>query len=392
MATMIQRNSGLAARSGLIAVASLISLSTAAMAQDWSWTQGPTEGRGLYIEGAAGATWTEDFDSQSGPFPPGLTGLGFGPGFNTFRSEYNTGYAVGGRVGYGFPSGLRVEGELMYRYNDLDKVTISPGLAPGAGAGAATGSIDSVALMANALYDWRNSTRFTPYIGAGAGALWVRHDLTVPLTGPTGAASQYRVDNKSNVAPAVQAIGGVNIAVTPAISVDVDYRYLHGFDVRTENTFGFNNNQDYDNHTVFVGVRYTFAPPPPPPPPPVAPVAQPAPPPAPGPQVYLVFFDFNKYNLTPEGRDVVNQVATRASQPGAGVQQIQVNGYTDRAGTPQYNQRLSERRAETVKRALIERGVPANEIVTRAFGESNPRVPTPDGVREPQNRRVEIIF
>lgn len=388
MATMTQRRSGLLVKSGLLAAASLVSLSTAAMAQDWM-TGGPAPSRGLYVEGAAGVTWTEDFDSQTGPFPPPVNGLGFGFGVQTFRSEYSPGYALGGRVGYGFRNGLRVEGEVIYRFNDLDKVTITPA-TPGVTAGSPSGSFDSVAMMANVLYDWQNTSRFTPYIGVGGGAVVARHDLTVPLAAP-GVVGEYRVDNKTNWEPAIQAIGGVNIAITPAISVDVDYRYLHGFDVRTENTFGYSNRNDYDNHTLFVGVRYTFGAPEAPPPPPPPPVAQPAPPP-PQPQVYLVFFDWNKYNLTPDGAQVVQQVAQRAMQPGAGVQQIQVNGYTDTSGRPQYNQRLSERRANTVKQALIQRGVPATEIVTRGFGETNLRVPTPDGVREPQNRRVEILF
>jgi outer membrane protein OmpA-like peptidoglycan-associated protein len=69
-----------------------------------------------------------------------------------------------------------------------------------------------------------------------------------------------------------------------------------------------------------------------------------------------------------------------------------VNGYTDRSGAPQFNEALSIRRANAVAAELLRRGVPRNEIVTRGFGEANPLVPTADGVREPQNRRVEIIL
>jgi outer membrane protein OmpA-like peptidoglycan-associated protein len=74
------------------------------------------------------------------------------------------------------------------------------------------------------------------------------------------------------------------------------------------------------------------------------------------------------------------------------VTRIEVNGYTDRSGSDQYNQGLSVRRANAVAAELLRRGVPRNEIATRGFGESNPLVPTADGVREPQNRRVEIIL
>ena len=67
-------------------------------------------------------------------------------------------------------------------------------------------------------------------------------------------------------------------------------------------------------------------------------------------------------------------------------------GHADRSGTPQYNQRLSQRRADAVAAELVRQGVSRNEIMVTAFGESRPLVPTADGVREPQNRRVEIVL
>ena len=71
---------------------------------------------------------------------------------------------------------------------------------------------------------------------------------------------------------------------------------------------------------------------------------------------------------------------------------IQVDGYTDLSGTTGYNQKLSIRRAQTVQTELVRDGVPMNEISIHGYGESNPLVPTAQGVREPQNRRVEIIL
>ena len=66
-------------------------------------------------------------------------------------------------------------------------------------------------------------------------------------------------------------------------------------------------------------------------------------------------------------------------------------GYTDRSGSPGYNQRLSERRANNVAKALAALGVPPAQMVVSGRGENDNRVPTADGVREPQNRRVEIV-
>jgi OmpA-OmpF porin, OOP family len=71
---------------------------------------------------------------------------------------------------------------------------------------------------------------------------------------------------------------------------------------------------------------------------------------------------------------------------------IEVNGYTDTSGTKQYNQDLSIRRAKVVQGELVRNGVPANAITIQGFGDTNLLVPTGPGVREPQNRRVEIVI
>jgi len=72
--------------------------------------------------------------------------------------------------------------------------------------------------------------------------------------------------------------------------------------------------------------------------------------------------------------------------------QIQVTGYTDASGSAGYNQRLSERRANNVANALVRFGVPRQAMSVSGRGKNDQRVPTADGVREPQNRRVEIVF
>jgi len=67
-------------------------------------------------------------------------------------------------------------------------------------------------------------------------------------------------------------------------------------------------------------------------------------------------------------------------------------GHADRSGSTSYNVGLSQRRADAVRSYLSARGVPDTRISSEAFGESQPRVPTADGVRELQNRRVEISY
>jgi outer membrane protein OmpA-like peptidoglycan-associated protein len=115
----------------------------------------------------------------------------------------------------------------------------------------------------------------------------------------------------------------------------------------------------------------------------------PAPPPAPK-KNYLVFFDFDRSNITADAQRVIQEAATAAKA--GNVARVQLTGHTDRSGSDQYNLALGTRRGEAVKQALIRLGIPAASIAVISRGESQPLVPTADGVREPQNRRVEIML
>ena len=112
--------------------------------------------------------------------------------------------------------------------------------------------------------------------------------------------------------------------------------------------------------------------------------------PAAAPRSYLVFFDFNKSDLTGEATQIVDQAASNAGP--AKVTQLTVTGHTDTAGSDAYNMRLSRRRAESVAARLEKDGIPSSEIEIVAKGKRDLLVPTADGVREPQNRRVQIVY
>jgi iron complex outermembrane receptor protein len=118
-------------------------------------------------------------------------------------------------------------------------------------------------------------------------------------------------------------------------------------------------------------------------PPPVAAVTQ-------APKSYLVFFDFNKSDLTPQAVLIVDQAASNAGP--AKVTRLTVTGHTDTVGSDAYNMRLSRRRAESVASQLEKDGIPSSEIEIVAKGKRDLLVPTADGVREPQNRRVQIVY
>jgi iron complex outermembrane receptor protein len=138
-------------------------------------------------------------------------------------------------------------------------------------------------------------------------------------------------------------------------------------------------------------VRYRFGgPAPEPEAPPAAYVPPPVQAPAPAPRSYLVFFDFNKSDLTAQATQIVDQAAANAGP--AHVTQLTVTGHTDTVGSDAYNMRLSRRRAESVAARLEKDGIPSSEIEIVAKGKRDLLVPTADGVREPQNRRVQIVY
>ncbi len=350
-------------------------------------------GPGAFYFGGEGG-WTSLESPQSGAVT--------GPGpLTRFREDFKSdGYNIGARAGY--QSGpWRLEEEFRYQKNDLSfETTTAPGRVlvglPINGKFPASGSRYAYALMTNAIYDFAVGLPFTPHLGGGIGAV-IQHDgwgaTAVPpfAKAPTPLGTCAR---STTVEFGYQAIAGIRYDINPSLALDVDYRYL----ATTDPTFHFGGsgastngfagqrfNSGYGTHSLVASLTLRFGAPPPV----VAPPAPPAPPPVMR-KVFLVFFDWDKDTITPEGMQIIQQAAA-AFRAGAPVT-IQVTGYTDRSGSPGYNQRLSERRANNVANALARSGVPRQQMAVSGRGENDNRVPTADGVREPQNRRVEIVF
>ena len=117
----------------------------------------------------------------------------------------------------------------------------------------------------------------------------------------------------------------------------------------------------------------------------------PAPPvPAAAPEPFIVFFEFDSAILTSEAEAVLDDAVAAASN--AGATEFAVTGHADRAGSEDYNTNLSLQRANAVSDALAARGVNPANVSVGGRGESEPAVPTPDGVPEQANRRVVIII
>jgi len=144
-------------------------------------------------------------------------------------------------------------------------------------------------------------------------------------------------------------------------------------------TFGVNATYHFGGPATTETAASTYTPPP---------VQAPAP--AMAPKSYLVFFDFNKSDLTSDAERIVDTAAKNAGP--AKVTQIEVTGHTDTVGSDAYNMRLSRRRAESVAAELEKDGIPSSEIAIFAKGKRDLLVPTGDGVKEPQNRRVQIVY
>ena len=102
----------------------------------------------------------------------------------------------------------------------------------------------------------------------------------------------------------------------------------------------------------------------------------------------IVFFEFDSATPPADANQTIEFVSRNAAA--CRWTAFDVIGHTDRAGSNAYNQALSERRASAVAALMASMGVPQSAITTGAQGEESPRVPTEDGVRNPQNRRVEI--
>jgi outer membrane protein OmpA-like peptidoglycan-associated protein len=295
-----------------------------------------------------------------------------------YTSRQDEGYLLGGALGWKMDQ-LRLELGLDFANAGIKSVSLN-----NANSTSASGSMRNTSGMLNAFWDFRTGTPFVPYIGIGVGA------TSVSLNNVTRNCAL--LSNSSDLEFAYQPMVGVNFFVTPNLALGLQYRYFASVDP----SFSFPGGRvgvKNESHNVLASLTWYFgapeAPPPPVQPAPVVyqPQLQPAPLP---PVVYTVFFDFNRAALTPEARRVVQQAAADFQQHGA--TRIALTGNTDTVGSQGYNLELSRRRALSIREYLMQLGIPASEIAVSAHGKSDLRVPTPDGVREPQNRRVEIVI
>jgi opacity protein-like surface antigen len=288
---------------------------------------------GFYVSAGGGAAWE----------------IGSTPNAST-----STGWAVGGAGGYDFV-GPRLE--LNVGYGQIPTSANIPGTA-------INGKVGSLSVMANALYDFLPTYVVTPYIGAGLGVAFIDGNTSLGST-------QF----------AYQGMLGLAYNVNEQLRFSVEGRYFGttnpGVSVPGRGFVTYSNNAIL----ALAGVTYKFVSPPPPPPPAPPVVAPPS---------FMVFFDWDRSNLSQQALATIQQAANAFKAKGNA--RITATGHTDTSGPESYNMALSLRRANAVKDALVRDGVPPQAITVIGMGEKGLLVPTGDGVREPQNRRVEIVI
>ncbi len=199
---------------------------------------------GFYVSAFGGANWLEDTDF--------LIDVGGGP--VSVNNDYDTGFLVGGAFGYDFgafaggPFGVRLEGELSYRENDIDVHSVA-----GAALAGSDGDTSAFAGMVNVLFDLHLNSPFTVFAGGGIGA------ANVDFDGHSATAVGTVLDD-DDTRFAYQFIGGVGYEITPAWVIDVQYRYFRvdNVDLTSNAGVAVSTDADYESHAVLGGIRWRF--------------------------------------------------------------------------------------------------------------------------------------
>jgi outer membrane protein OmpA-like peptidoglycan-associated protein len=328
---------------------------------------------GPYIDAGFGASFQQDTNVQSsGPLTLRSTNTAVN-GYVAGKITYKPAFAGVGDVGYGFGNGFRVQVGGNFYHN---------------GGQNSDGDASTYGVMVNGLYDFPVNFPLVPYLGAGAGYQWQKLDIH-------NDSGQDISGSSGSVAYDVIAGAAYNVPNVPGLAITGEYRFMQLVQTRH-----YQYSDDFVtarldagktmSHTILIGLRYQLFQPPAALPiaPAPYPVAAPAAPlPA---RTFLVFFDWDKADVSARASQIIAEAASDSKT--AGVTTLDVSGYTDTSGTADYNQGLSERRAKSVAAALVQDGVPESEIEIHAYGETHLLVATGPGVREPQNRRVEIVL
>jgi outer membrane protein OmpA-like peptidoglycan-associated protein len=251
---------------------------------------------------------------------------------------------------------------------------------------------------------FNHENRMTTMVGGTAGpvfALPMSDTLAMYVTAQ-GGGFEGLGGRLNHFAPGFSVGGGIEYSLTRNLGIGVFGRWNRAYmsphpNFCANGTPGCAVPQNADEvgpadiRWVTGGINLTVsfgeAPPPPPPPPAAAP---PPPPPPAKKKIVLrsVHFDFNKSNLRPDAFPVLDEAVTILKEDAT--VPVVVEGHTDAIGSQAYNQKLSERRAASVKQYLVSHGIAASRIQTAGFGKTKPVASNDTDDGRAQNRRVEL--
>ena len=342
--------------------------------------------RGVYIGAEAGAVLPADFDTD------------IGAQIEDARTSAEIGWGAAAFAGYDWGR-VRTELEGSYQSFGADEIVSAQAGIPNTPDTVATGTLaydgdfTLAALMANALWDFGDDDGVQFALGAGAGRSWMDAETRL-------ARSSIDYLDTDDSEWAWQVLAQLRAPVTQSADLSLRYRYFSTLEFEVTDSLGRLADFELRTHTLSAGVQFQLGRRSEPLPPPPLPQRAVAPPPVravpetvrPACDVgpYIVFFDWDSAAITMEARSVLDTAASAYRD--CGNAEVMLAGHADRSGPQSYNVRLSQRRGDAVRDYLASRGVAAERIETDAFGESRPRVTTGDGVREPQNRRVEVSY
>lgn len=314
--------------------------------------------QGWYIGVEAGVTWIDTATVDI-------------PGPTLIETEFDDGLAILGELGYRWENNWRLELELGSRHNDVDCFSTNNGPC----VAGNWGDVTQFTQMLNIIHDIEIGEKTALSVGIGLGGNFVDVDGTGFL-------------DDDDYVFAAQALFQLSHELTDDIDLVLSYRFMTTDDPEFRRIGVGTVEMENENHTVSLGLRFdlesdAMAMEP-------TPVVASEPPPAaaPAPRQFIVFFGFNKSNLSKEAREIVREAAAAAMHDG--YVSILVTGHTDTVGSSSYNQQLSLRRSSVVKSALIAQGIPAAGISATGKGETTLMVQTGDREMEPRNRRAEI--
>jgi outer membrane protein OmpA-like peptidoglycan-associated protein len=314
--------------------------------------------QGWYIGIEAGGTWLIDADIEvSNPV-------------TEIAVDFDDGLAILGEIGYRWDNNWRLELELGSRHNDVDCFSVNGGVCNP----LTLSDVSQFSQMVNLIHDIDITERTAFSVGIGLGGNFIDAD-GVGLT------------EDDDYVFAAQAIFQLSHELTDQIDLVLSYRFMTSDDPEFRNGAFQRMEMETESHTVSVGLRFDLDADAMEPMPVVA-SDPPAAAPLPAPKQFIVFFGFNKANLSKEARGIVREAAAAAMQQGYVT--IVVTGHTDTVGSARYNEALSARRAGNVRKALVSEGIPAAGISASGKGETMLMVQTGDREMEPRNRRAEI--